>query len=287
MSDQAATLRVLRGGKDSGEYKTLRALRAIAVTGGKGGVGKSTVALNLALAYAGTGARTLIVDTDLGMADLNLLLGVAPEKTILDALEGTPVEDVLVEAHGLKLLPALNGSYLLASIGSTGQRRAIELIDSLADQFDTLVIDVAAGIGQMQTTFAGRAAEALVVVNPEPLSMADAYASLKVLSQEQGVSHAFIVPNRVVSRTQADDVTGRLVELVHRFLDLEVTPLPPIPADPTIPAAAAIGIPLMIYAPDSPAARAVRQVSRALASMARSTERWWRTPSGVEQGGLR
>src|SRR5215475_3459236 len=98
MTDQAATLRVLRGGK-SVELPAQR--RAIAVSGGKGGVGKSTMALNLAIAYAQAGSRTLVVDTDLGMADLNLLLGVAPDRTVLDALSGAPVEDVLVDCHGI------------------------------------------------------------------------------------------------------------------------------------------------------------------------------------------
>jgi flagellar biosynthesis protein FlhG len=286
MNDQAATLRVLRGGKPT-ESPVQRGRRAIAVTGGKGGVGKSTCALNLAIAYAQAGARTLLVDTDLGMADLNLLLGVAPDKTVLDALSGTPIEDVLVDVHGISLLPGLNGSYLLATIGSTGQRKIIELVDRVSEQFDQLVIDVAAGIGQAQTTFAGRAAEALVVVNPEPLSMADSYAALKVLSTEQGVEHAFILPNRVTSRTQADDVIARLKELVARFLDLEVTALPSIPADPTVQAAAQVGVPLMVYAPDCPAARAMRQVSRALSTMARSNATWWRSPATAEQGGLR
>ena len=101
--------------------------RAFSVSGGKGGVGKSTIALNLALSYAQQGLRTLMVDTDLGMADLNLLLGVAPERSLLDALGGTPIEDIIVSAHGLDLLPALNGSYLLSTIGSTGYVYPTEL----------------------------------------------------------------------------------------------------------------------------------------------------------------
>jgi flagellar biosynthesis protein FlhG len=286
MSDQAATLRVINGGSPNGSSSSVPR-RAIAVSGGKGGVGKSTIALNLAIAYSQLGARTLMVDTDLGMADLNLLLGVAPDKSVLDALSGTPVEDVLISAHGISLLPALNGSYLLSTIGPAAQRRLIDLVSSLAARFDTLVIDVAAGIGQAQTTFASATSDALVVVNPEPLSMADSYAALKVLSTEQGVEHAFILPNRVTSRTQAEDVIARLKELVARFLDLEVTALPSIPADPTVQAAAQVGVPLMVYAPDCPAARAMRQVSRALSTMARSNATWWRSPATAEQGGLR
>jgi flagellar biosynthesis protein FlhG len=273
VTDQAATLRVLRGGKTDA---VAHARNAIAVTGGKGGIGKSTIALNLAVAYAQAGARTLMLDTDLGMADLNLLLGVAPEKSMLDALGGSPIEEVLVKAHGIELLPALNGSYLLSTMGPAGLRRVIELVESLASKFDTLVVDIAAGIGQSQTTFASATSDVLVVVNPEPLSIADAYACLKVLSTEQQVKHAYLVPNRVSSRAHADELTARLGALVNRFLDIEITMLPPIPADPAVGEAAQVGVPLVVHAPDSPAARAIRQLMKALGSLARQPATWWR-----------
>lgn len=279
MTDQAATLRIIRGGKPT-KISAPIARRAVAVTGGKGGVGKSTLALNLALAYAHGGARTLMVDTDLGMADLNLLLGVAPDKTILDALGGTPLEQVLVPAHGIHLLPAQNGSYLLSTIGPAAQDRVLDLVRSLAERFDVCLVDIAAGIGQAQTAFAGATTDVVVVVNPEPLSMADAYACLKVLATERRVRHAFVVPNRVTSRTQAREVTARLTALVDRFLDLELSALPPIPADPCVAEAAHIGVPLLVHCPDSPAARAIRQLPRALAALAptAATTPWFRPP---------
>lgn len=274
MTDQAATLRVLRGGKSS---SVVPPRRAIAITGGKGGVGKSTVSVNLAIAHAQAGAKVLLVDTDLGMADLNLLLGIAPEHSVLDALGGMPIRDILVEAHGIHVLPALNGSYLLSTLGPAGLRRVLDMVQELASEFDTAIVDVAAGIGLAQTTFAGAVSDALVVVNPEPLSMADAYACLKVLSVEQGVRHAYVVPNRTVSRAQADEVAARLGALVSRFLDLELTTLPSIPADMCVGEAAQIGVPLVIHAPDSPAARAVRNLTRTLSVFAPTTDRWLRT----------
>jgi len=281
MTDQAKTLRVLRGGKGTDPIPVGR--RAIAVTGGKGGVGKSTLALNLACAYAQASAKTLLVDTDLGMADLNLLLGVAPDKSMLDALGGASLDDVLVAAHGIHLMPALNGSYLLSTIGPAAQQRIVDLVESLASRFDTLIMDIAAGVGQSQTTFAGATSDVIVVVNPEPLSMADAYASLKVLANERGVKHAFLVPNRVTSRAQSDEVVTRLGALVDRFLDLDITPLPPIPADPAVVEAAQIGVPLVVHAPDAPASRAIRHLTRALAKLAPQTtaSSWWRTAQGA------
>jgi flagellar biosynthesis protein FlhG len=241
---------------------------AISVTGGKGGVGKSTIALNIAIACAGQRARTLMVDTGFGTADLNLMLGIAPQRTMLDALGGMPIEQVLAEAHGISLLPALNGSYALSTIGPSMQRRLLDLVGSLASRFDTLVVDVAAGIGQVQTAVAGATALTLVVVNPEALSIASAYACLKVLAAEQGVRHAYIVPNRVRSQLQIDEITGSVDMLVGRFLDLEVTTLPAIPFDPAVAEAAELGVPLLVHAPDAPAARAIRALTRALGETA-------------------
>ena len=237
---------------------------AVSVTGGKGGVGKSTIALNVAVACAAQRARTLMVDTGLGTADLNLMLGIAPQRTMLDALGGMPIEEVLADAHGISLLPALNGSYALSTIGPATQRRLLDLVASLASRFDTLVVDVAAGIGQVQTAIAGATAQTLVVVNPDALSIASAYACLKVLATEQGVRHAYIVPNRVHSQLQVEEITCNVEMLVGRFLDLEVTALPGVPFDPMVAEAAELGVPLLVHAPDAPAARAIRALTRAL-----------------------
>ena len=286
-ADQAASLRVIRG---DGLEPQLRRERVVAVTGGKGGVGKSTVALGLASAYAELGARTLMVDTDLGMADLNLLLGVAPGRSLLDALAGTPVEDVLVAAHGLQLLPAQNGSFALATMSDRARARALELCGQLSDKFDTLVFDIAGGIGAHQAGFAAAAADRVVVVNPEPLSMADAYACLKVLVTEHGVDTAYVVPNPDVGRAQGDEIVHRLTDHVNRFLDLRLIALPPIPADPAVAEAASHGVPLLRHRPESPAARAIRRVARALDAHASPDLRtdiargFWRQHLAIAQG---
>lgn len=262
-------------------------MSAISVTGGKGGVGKSTIALNLAMACAGQRARTLLVDAGLGTADLNLMLGVAPQRTMLDALGGTPIDEVLVEAHGLTLLPALNGSYALSTIGPATQRRLLDLVGSLAARFDTLVIDVAAGIGQVQTAIAGATEQTLVVVSPDALSIASAYACLKVLATEQGLRHAYIVPNRITSKAQVEEVSGSLGGLVARFLDLEVTVLPSIPFDSAVAEAAELGIPLLVHAPDAPAARAIRTLARALVPPLASQPMSWLRSIPLSRGEIR
>jgi flagellar biosynthesis protein FlhG len=247
--------------------------RVVAVTGGKGGVGKSNLAANLAVSWARAGARALALDADLGMADLNLLLGQAPEKSLADVLQGCPIDEVVIEAHGIGLLPGLNGSFALANLDERRRHALLAAVDTLEDRYDTLVIDTGAGLDGNAIDFAGAAAQIVVVATPEPLSLADAYACLKALEQRQGVRSAFVLPNRVRSPSEADEVFTRLASVVDRFLGVALTPLPAIPFDPCMGEAAAAGVPLVLYRPDSPASRAITQAARRIDALARPDER--------------
>lgn len=290
ISLDAARRSANRAKNENGELVALhpRKERVIAVTGGKGGVGKSTIAVNLAVAYAERGAQTLAVDADFGMADLNLLLGVAPAKNLQDVIGGTSIEDALVSCHGISLLPAANGSYSLESMSDKARRKAFRAIETLSANFNTLIIDVAAGIGANQTEFAGAAADVMIVVTPEALSLADAYACLKVLFLRQGLRRAYVVANRVRNKQEGEEVFSRLQSLVSRFLDLELIQLPCIPYDARFNGAAAAGVPVIKAYPDSPAARAIRAVSRKLDAVAipdtrtKATYSFWRELLAVE-----
>ena len=268
MTDQVRTLRAMASQRNDIIALRPRRERAIAITGGKGGVGKSTLAVNLAVAYAKAGARCLTVDADLGMADLNLLLGVAPDYSLLDVMHGTDIDEVLVATHGIHLLPALNGSFALESMNGTDREHLFRALSGLRDRFDTLIVDIAAGIGENQSAFAASVPDVVVVVTSEPLSLADAYACLKVLASREKLRHAYVVPNRVRSPSEAEEVVARLSALVSRFLDVELTALPAVPFDASIASAASVGIPIVNYAPDSPASRAIRRLARRLDAFA-------------------
>jgi flagellar biosynthesis protein FlhG len=266
MADQAQTLRSLGGKLVALNGPVGR--RLLSVTGGKGGVGKSTVALNLAVSYARRGGKTLAVDGDLGMADLNLLLGLAPGKSALDVLRGDAIADCVVEAHGIDLLPALNGNHQLANLDRAGRQILFAAIDELVAQYDNLIVDTPAGIGETAMTFAGAATDVVVVTTPEPLSLADAYACLKVLSTRHGLERAFVLPNVVRSPSEAEEVVARLRSLVDRFLGLRLIPLPAVPWDPTVAQAAAAGVPLVLHRPESPAARALGKAAQRIDALA-------------------
>jgi flagellar biosynthesis protein FlhG len=244
-----------------------RRARTLAVTGGKGGVGKSTVSVNLAATYARR-SKTLMVDGDLGMADLNLLLGLAPDKSLADVLDGAPIDDVLVQAHGLTLLPALNGSHRLANLSDAERGTIMNAIDGALPNYETLVVDIPAGIGQTAMTLAGAVCDVVVVTTPEPLSLADAYACMKVLATRHGLSRAFVIPNSVRSPSQAEEVVQRLRSLVDRFLGIQLVALPAVPWDASVAQAAAAGVPLVLHNPETPAARAIRRVAQQLDALA-------------------
>jgi flagellar biosynthesis protein FlhG len=263
MKDQAETLRVLKTSSNVISLPRVEG-RSIAVSGGKGGVGKSALAVNLAACYAARGKKTLLVDGDAGMADLNLLLGIAPERSMLDLLAGASLDEVLVEAHGIHLLPGLNGSSQLANLGPEMRTLMFQKISALTSRFDHVVVDTAAGIDATTMAFASSASMVLIVATPEPLSLADAYAAIKVLSTQHGLERAFLVPSSVRTKSEADQVSEQLRALAQRFLKFDLTPLPYIPFDSMVPLAGASGIPLVLTHPDSPASRAIARIARLL-----------------------
>ncbi len=238
--------------------------RLISVSGGKGGVGKSIISVNLAAQYSRLGLRTVLVDGDVGMADLNLMLGAAPDKSLWDVTQGVPVEDCLTAAHGLHLLAAVNGSFGLANAPAEAQKLMVDAVKELTTQFDVVIVDIPAGIEQNAMELAALAQEHLVVVTPEPTSLADAYANIKVLSTQFGVRRVYLVPNGIRHDSQGPELVRQILGLTRRFLQVEVEALPPIPYDATLPWAAGQGVPAVLVQPDAPGPRGIARLARAL-----------------------
>ncbi len=268
--DQAAGLRSL-GGKEepmwkSGPRTVFGRTPTFAVTSGKGGVGKTQMAANLSVAMAREGLRVLMLDADLGLASLDLALGLRPERDLRDVVRGDcPIEQVVLrgpcEVH---LVPACPGRYDMANLGSVERRRLVSEVSRLAERFDVLVVDTGAGIGSNAVAFAASADEVLLVVTPDPSSLRDAYAMAKVLHRRGGVDRVQVVANQVRSEAEGFALFERLEGIVRQFLSLRLEYLGSVPRDEAVRGAVASGEPFVLGAEETAAARAVEAIARRL-----------------------
>lgn len=208
-------------------------VRSVAITGGKGGVGKTTVAVNLALALAEAGRKTLLLDTDLGLANVDVLLGLTPRFTLADVVAGRcSIEETLLEtAHGLLVVPAASGKRHMTELSPAEHLGLIRAFSELERPLDHLVIDTAAGLGESVLTFSQAAQEIIVVVCNEPASITDAYALIKVLSRERGITRVHVLANMTRSAGEGRELFEKLSRVTDRFLDVQVDFLGQVPYD--------------------------------------------------------
>jgi flagellar biosynthesis protein FlhG len=264
-SDQADGIRLARNSKPPQlrpRANGIDTARSIAVTSGKGGVGKTQLSANIALLLARRGQRVLLVDADLGLASLDLALGVHPNADLLSFIRGrAELSDILVDAgNGLHLVPACPGRYEVANLQTAERERLYSALRELAADYDTLVIDTGAGIGANSVGFAALANEILLVTTPDPTSLRDAYAMAKVLHRRAGVDSLGVVANQVNSEAGGLEVYERLQGIAHRFLALELDYLGCVPKDESVSRAVAMGQPYVIGQPRCKAARALEVV---------------------------
>lgn len=199
-----------------------RPTRVLAVTSGKGGVGKTMVSINLSVALAQIGHRVTLLDADLGLANADVLLGLSPKLTLADVLEGKcELSDVLLDGPcGIKLVPAASGVQKMVELGDmerVGLMHAFSVLDELTD---ILVIDTAAGIATNALQFCEASQEVIVVVCNEPASITDAYATIKVLHQQNNRDHFRILVNQVGDQAEAKTLFKNLLAVTDRFLDV-------------------------------------------------------------------
>lgn len=251
-----------------GSAKTPMSPTVIAITSGKGGVGKSNVAVGLALALGQRGSRVLCIDADLGLANMDILLGVAPTQTTADLVAGhADIDDVVVQAaDNVWLLPGASGQADLADLDDQQRRDFFTAIDSLDDRFDIVVVDTGAGVGSNSVGFAAAAKDIVVIVTAEPTSVADAYGMIKVLCTRCGVRRLNVLVNMVANHHEGEAVYRRLDSLTSRFLDVHLDFLGVLPRDPSVARAVMRGEPFLRSHPDAPASKALHQIADTLAA---------------------
>jgi len=246
-------------GREPSEPRT----HVIAVSSGKGGVGKTNVVANLAVALAKAGKRVLVLDADLGLGNLDVLLGLVPRYTIEHVLSGTHTLDeiVLEGPAGLQVLPASSGVPHLTALTESQQLMIQEQLEQLVVEKDVLLIDTGAGISPNVTFFAASAHETIVVVSPEPTSLTDAYALIKVLARQYREHRFKVLVNQAKGPREATEVFRKLDMAADRFLHVAIDYVGYIPHDDYVSLAVMQQKAVSDLFPDAPATQAFTKLA--------------------------
>lgn len=267
MNDQAQRLREMVGRlRTQPAARPVRRARVLAVTGGKGGVGKTNLAVNLAIAMHAMGRGVVLLDADLGMSNVDVLLGTTPAYHLGHVLAGErQITDLIYPGPGgLRLVAAGTGMTDLADLARADLQRLVAAMDVLTATADYLLLDTGAGIGRNVLAFTLAADEVLVVSTPEPTALADAYAVIKAVANHNRALTLRLVLNQVEGPEEAERAGARLTQAVLRFVGVPLEGAGCVPHDPAVRRAVRRQVPFVLDAPGCQAARALRQIAAVL-----------------------
>jgi len=268
--DQASTLREMA--KENGSTPSLKKekrTKVIAITSGKGGVGKTNVVANLALSLSMLGKKVVIFDADLGLANIDVLLGLIPRYDIQHVLQGEKrLDEVMLNGpEGIKIIPASSGIQELTEMNEEQKMRLLSEFDILDKDVDILLIDTAAGISSNVMYFNIAAQEIIVIVSGEPTSITDAYAMMKVMSLKYGEKHFRLIVNSVRDENEGKEVFHKLSTVADKFLDVSIDYLGFIPFDEKMLTAVKQQKALVDIFPHTAGSRAFRRLAKEISRM--------------------
>ncbi len=248
--------------------KSERSPRVMAITGGKGGVGKTLTTANLGLCLTRLGMRTLLIDGDFGLANLDVVLNLRPEHTLDDVLAGEKdLKDIVLDGpEGLRVVPSASGLLKISELGRMQKLLLLDQIESLDEEFDVVLIDTPAGVSKNVQYWTSSAAEVVVVTTPEPAAMADAYATMKVLSQTVREERFRLIVNQARSDEEGLKVFDRIATLADEFLNVKVEYLGCVLFDDAVRAAVRERVSYVQRFPFSAASRGMRAIAAQLVS---------------------
>jgi len=243
-----------------------RPTEVIGVASGKGGVGKTTVSVNLAVALVNQGHKVMLFDADLGLANAQLALGCKPALNFSHVLAGShSLNDVIINSpQGVMLVPGASGVQRMASLNRADIGQIVNLFSELKQDIDYLIIDAAAGIAESVMLLMAAAQRRFIVVRDEPSSIADAYGAIKVLIRDHGLDEIYLIPNMMANQTAGRQLHQRINEVCSRFLGRSVRYLHSIEADEQVGRAHRHHRSVLEYAPASAATRDFRLLAEAL-----------------------
>ncbi len=244
--------------------KKHHSVKVIAVTGGKGGVGKTNVSVNLSIALGEMGHRTVLMDADLGLANVDVMLGLRPKKNISDVLSGEcNLTDVMLDVtENVRIVPACSGTQEMTSLSAHEHAELVYAFNEVAEGIDVLVIDTAAGISESVISFVRAAQEVLVVVCDEPTSITDAYALIKLLNRDYRMTRFRVLANMVETDSEGRNMFNKLSTVTDRFLDVTLQYVGSIPYDEHVRKSVRRQIPVLKAFSKCKAAFAYRQLAK-------------------------
>ncbi len=285
MLDQAATLRKIALPRQATGVEGSHASspRVIAVTSGKGGVGKTNLTVNMAIALAQLGQRVTVFDADLGLANIDVLLGLRPLFNLGDVLLGQrALSDVVLEGPGgILILPGSSGLEELTELTPSQRAALAHSLREFEASNDYILIDTPAGIGANVTSILRAAGEVLFITTPEPTAVIDVYATIKVAARHAPTQRFQLLINEVQHARDAQQIYDQLASVAYRFLDRELEYLGMIVRDESVPRAVKQQAPFIKAFPEAPASRCLRVIAKQLHNPGKksATERGTESPS--------
>ncbi len=241
-------------------------VKVVAVSGGKGGVGKTNISVNLAVALDALGRRVMLLDADFGLANVDVLLGLSPEYDLSHLINGErDLEEIIVDGPGeLRIIPASSGIGRMASLSPAEHAGVIRAFSELSHDLDVLVVDTAAGISEGVVAFCRASQEVIVVVCDEPASITDAYAFMKVMNREYGMDRFHVLANMAHSAREGQELYLKLARAAERFLDITPSYLGAVPHDERLRRAVQKQQAVVTAYPSSPSAQALKKIARSV-----------------------
>ncbi|MET1254774.1 MinD/ParA family protein [Aliikangiella maris] len=239
-------------------------VKVIAITGGKGGVGKTNVSVNLGMALSQQGYKVMLLDADLGLANVDVLLGLSTRKNLSHVLSGEcELRDIVLEApHGLQIVPASSGTKNMAELSVMEHAGIIQAFSEIGKNLDFLIVDTAAGITDMVVSFTRASQDVIAVVCDEPTSITDAYALMKVLNRDHNIVRFHVLANMVHTSQEGRELFAKLNGVCNRFLDVTLDYLGSIPFDENVRKSVKKQKALVDAFPRSPASIAIKSLAK-------------------------
>jgi len=264
MADQAEKLRDLFSGKiKPTEYVAQEKTRIITIASGKGGVGKTSLTVNLAIALCKNGKKVMILDADLGMANVDIMLGIAPHFTLYDVLQGhKTLKEIVVEgAEGVKIVPGCSGIFEATNIGREQREDLIRELENYAREMDYILIDTGAGISQVVLGFIASADDVIIVVTPEPTSITDGYGIIKILSRFKLHKQVHLVINMANNLQEAQESARKIEIVADKYLQINIKRLGVMYSDNNVKKSIKEMTPFMVKYPRSQVSLDVMQIA--------------------------